>query len=71
MVSGFAAIKMINSAGVALYLERCAVPLPQLAHSNTLKVSTSSGLCPPPFCINHIIVLCVLCALSAVKSVHS
>lgn len=59
MVSGFAAIKMINSAGVALYLERCAELLPQLAHSNTLNVSTSSVLCPRPFNVNHIIVLSV------------
>lgn len=35
---GFAAIKMINSAAVALYLERCAELLPQLSNSRRFQL---------------------------------
>lgn len=35
---GFAAIKMINSAAVALYLERCAELLPELSNSRRFQL---------------------------------
>lgn len=76
---GFAAIKMINSAAVALYLERCAELLPQLSNSDAFnleknknkRASISSILCPLPFYIHSVIVLCGLDAFSAVITVHS
>lgn len=74
MLSGFAAIKMINSAGAALYLGRCAELLPQLSlqrfhlfkKKTNKPTSISFILCPLPIHVHHNTVLRGLYVFSAV-----
>lgn len=62
MVSGSAAMEMINSAGVAVYLERCVELLPLLSRSDAfnLQVASVSSVLRPLRLCSHRVVLCAL-----------